>query len=59
MVNALIRAGLRLEFLREFPYQPSNVAPPEKFEPGLSPPRGWQVELPHRFSVRAVKILGD
>ncbi|MDQ1591198.1 MAG: hypothetical protein QOG71_1825 [Pyrinomonadaceae bacterium] len=55
VVNAVIRAGLRLEFLREFPYRPSTVLNAEKFEPGLVAPNGWQVELPHVFSLRATR----
>jgi len=55
VVNAVIRAGLRLEFLHEFPYRPSSVFTPEKFEPGLTPLRDWKVELPHIFSLRAVR----
>ncbi|HEV2800837.1 MAG TPA: class I SAM-dependent methyltransferase [Pyrinomonadaceae bacterium] len=56
VINALIRAGLRIEFLHEFPYRPSSVYNTDKYEPGLSaPPQegGWHVELPHVFSVRA------
>jgi hypothetical protein len=53
VVNAVIRAGLRLEFLHEFPYRPSSVFTSEKFEPGLTPLSGWRVELPHVFSLRA------
>jgi len=53
VVNAVIRAGLRVEFLHEFPYRPSTVFNTEKFEPGLTSPGGWQVELPHVFSLRA------
>jgi SAM-dependent methyltransferase len=55
VVNALIRAGLRLEFLHEFPYRPSSVYTPEKLEPGMTPPGDWKVELPHVFSLRAVR----
>jgi hypothetical protein len=55
VVNAVIRAGLRLEFLHEFPYRPSSVFTPEKFEPGLTPLSNWKVELPHMFSLRAVR----
>ena len=53
VVNALIRAGLRLEFLHEFPYQPANAFTAEEFEPGKTRIGGWQVELPHMFSLRA------
>jgi SAM-dependent methyltransferase len=55
VVNAVIRAGLRLEFLHEFPYQPVVPSPAEKFEPGLTRLEGWQVEPPHIFSLRALK----
>jgi SAM-dependent methyltransferase len=55
VVNAVIRAGLRLEFLREFPYRHSDAFTTEKFESGLPPPKGWQVETPHKFSLRATK----
>ncbi|HYP02901.1 MAG TPA: class I SAM-dependent methyltransferase [Pyrinomonadaceae bacterium] len=55
VVNAVIRAGLRLEFLREFPYQHSGSCMTEKFEPGLTRLTGWQVEPPHIFSLRATK----
>lgn len=55
VVNAVIRAGLRLEFLHEFPYWYTNDFTPEKFEPGMSRLKGWQVEPPHMFSLRALK----
>jgi SAM-dependent methyltransferase len=57
VVNAVIGAGLRLEFLREFPYQPADPYPAEKFEPGLTRLEGWLVEPPHVFSLRAVKEI--
>jgi SAM-dependent methyltransferase len=53
VVNAVIRAGLRLEFLHEFPRQPSDLFPAENFEPEIAPPGGRLVEFPHVFSLRA------
>ncbi|HEX8128377.1 MAG TPA: class I SAM-dependent methyltransferase [Pyrinomonadaceae bacterium] len=53
VVNALLRAGLHLEFLHEFPYWHSNLLTSEEFEPGKSRLAGWPVEIPHMFSLRA------
>jgi SAM-dependent methyltransferase len=55
VVNAVIRANLRLEFLHEFPYRAAYDFTPEKFEPGITRLEGWQVEPPHMFSLRAMK----
>jgi SAM-dependent methyltransferase len=55
VVNALLRAGLRLEFLHEFPYWHANAFTAEEFAPGKTRLGGWQVELPHMFSLRAVR----
>ena len=53
VVNAVIRAGLRVEFLHEFPYWHANPSTAPEFEPGKSRLEGWQVELPHMFSLCA------
>jgi SAM-dependent methyltransferase len=53
VVNALIRAGLRLEFLHEFPYRHADALTTEEFEPGKTRLGGWPVEIPHLFSLRA------
>jgi SAM-dependent methyltransferase len=55
VVNAVIRAGLRLEFVHEFPYTwyiPSYPAL-EEFEPGKGRLKGQFGLLPHMFSLRA------
>jgi len=58
VVNALIRADLRLEFLHEFPYWHTNPFTAEEFEPGKTRLTGWPVEPPHMFSLRAVREPG-
>ena len=55
VLNAVIRAGLRLEFVHEFPYAwyiPSYPAL-EEFEPGKGRLKGQFGLLPHMFSLRA------
>ncbi|HYY94022.1 MAG TPA: methyltransferase domain-containing protein [Pyrinomonadaceae bacterium] len=57
VVNAVIGAGLRLEFLHEFPYIwyiPSYVSL-EEFEPGKGRLKGHLGMLPHMFSLRAAR----
>ncbi len=55
IINAVIRAGLRLEFVHEFPYMwhiPSYTIL-EEFEPGKGRLKGSFGLLPHMFSLRA------
>jgi SAM-dependent methyltransferase len=55
IINAVIRAGLRLEFVHEFPYMwhiPSYTVL-EEFEPGKGRLKGSFGLLPHMFSLRA------
>ncbi len=58
VVNALVRAGLRLEFLHEFPYWHASPFTAEEFEPGKTRIAGWPVTPPHMFSLRAVREPG-
>ena len=53
VVNALLRAGLRLEFLHEFPYW--DARPFATQESGVDESRlgGWAGDIPHVFSLRA------
>ncbi len=56
IINAIIRAGLRLEFVHEFPFMwhvPSYTIL-EEFEPGKGRLKGSFGLLPHMFSLRAV-----
>lgn len=53
VVNALLRAGLRLEFLHEFPYWHNNPYAAEHLDQGKTRVSGWPVEIPHMFSLRA------
>jgi SAM-dependent methyltransferase len=55
-VNAVIRAGLRLEFIHEFPfswYEAYSFL--EEYEPGKARIRGHTQTIPHMFSLRALK----
>jgi SAM-dependent methyltransferase len=55
IINAVIRAGLRLEFVHEFPYLwhiPSYIVL-EEFAPGKGRLKGHFGLLPHMFSLRA------
>jgi len=58
VVTALIRAGLRLEFLHEFDYWHASPFTAEEFEPGKTRITGWPVTPPHMFSLRAVRVPG-
>ncbi|HEX9917809.1 MAG TPA: class I SAM-dependent methyltransferase [Pyrinomonadaceae bacterium] len=53
VVNAVIRAGLRLEFLHEFPYWHTDPYAAEQPDEGRTRLDGWAVEPPHMFSLRA------
>src|SRR5919205_131792 len=57
VINAVIRAGLRLEFVHEFPYTWHIPAYPslEEFAPGKGRLKGHFGLLPHMFSLRAVR----
>lgn len=57
IVTALIKAGLRIEFLHEFPYsvEGSLFAGMERGEDGFYRVQGQKVEVPLLFSIRAVK----
>ncbi|HEX8070587.1 MAG TPA: class I SAM-dependent methyltransferase [Pyrinomonadaceae bacterium] len=57
IVNAGVGAGLRLEFLHEFPYMWHLPTYPslEEFEPGKGRLKGSFGLLPHMFSLRASK----
>jgi SAM-dependent methyltransferase len=59
VINAVVRAGLRLEFVHEFPYTWHIPAYPslEEFEPGKARLKGHFGLLPHMFSLRAVREL--
>jgi SAM-dependent methyltransferase len=57
IINAVIRAGLRLEFVHEFPYMwhiPS-YSTLEEFAPGKGRLKGSFGLLPHMFSLRACR----
>lgn len=59
VVNALIDAGLRIEFLHEFPFCIDGGFPfLEENEPGRFMIRGKPNLLPLMFSIRAVKAKG-
>lgn len=55
VINAVIRAGLRLEFFHEFPYWSVAPSTSEEYEPGKMQLKGWTVEPPHTFTLRALK----
>jgi len=56
VVTALLSAGLRLEFLHEFPYSVYNCFPfLEESEPGRYVLKGQGVSVPLTFSVRATR----
>lgn len=56
VVTALTRAGLRIEFLHEFPYSNYNCWPYIKeVAPGKYVHPGIKHDLPHMFSIRAIK----
>ncbi len=56
VINALLRAGLRLEFLHEFPFSSYGVLPwVERRDDGLYWPRPEFPALPLMFSISAVK----
>jgi SAM-dependent methyltransferase len=57
VVNAVIRAGLRLEFLHEFPYWSVSPSTTEEPEGGKTRLKGWPVEPPHMFSLRATREI--
>ncbi len=59
IINSVVRAGLHLEFVHEFPYMwhiPSYISL-EEFEPGKGRLKGPMGLLPHMFSLRAVRPL--
>lgn len=57
IVNALIEAGLRIEFLHEFPFSTSGDCPfLAKAEDGLWYHKNKDVRIPLMFSIRARKI---
>jgi len=55
VINAVIRAGLRLEFFNEFDFawHTGGYSAMEEFEPGKNRLRGQFRLLPHMFSLRA------
>ncbi|MCA1613613.1 MAG: class I SAM-dependent methyltransferase [Acidobacteria bacterium] len=55
VINAVLGAGLRVEFVREFDYawHADAFAEMEEFEPGKGRLRGWPVNPPLMFSLRA------
>ena len=55
IVNAVVRAGLRLDFLHEFDYlwHADAFSELEEFEPGKGRLKNWPVNLPLMFSLRA------
>jgi SAM-dependent methyltransferase len=56
VVNALIGAGLTIEFLHEFPYAPfSQLASTERREDGMWWPRPGLPDIPLLFSIQATK----
>jgi len=56
VVSALIRAGLRIEFLHEFPYSNCSCRPYTKeISPGKYVHPRIKHELPYMFSIRAIK----
>jgi hypothetical protein len=57
IVTALVSAGLRLEFLHEFPKTVENCCSYEEVEPGRYEPRlRHGVVIPSLFSIRAVSL---
>ncbi len=57
IVNALTRAGLRLDFLHEFDYlwHADAFTELEEFEPGKGRLKNWPVNPPLMFSLRATR----
>jgi SAM-dependent methyltransferase len=56
VLEALLSAGLRLEFLHEFPYSPYDCFPfTAEQEPGYATVPGLEGQIPLAWSVRAVK----
>jgi SAM-dependent methyltransferase len=55
VINSVVGAGLRLEFVREFPYvwYGNAFASMEEFGDGKGRLKGWAVEPPLMFSLRA------
>jgi SAM-dependent methyltransferase len=55
IINAVVRAGLRLEFVHEFPFMwhVPSYSILEEFEPGKGRLKGSFGLLPHMFSLRA------
>lgn len=57
VVNALIAAGLRIEFLHEFPFSPySQFSFTERREDGLYWPKPGLPDVPLLFSIRATRL---
>lgn len=56
VINTLLAAGLRLEYIHEFPFSSYPTAPSlEEFEPGKSRLRQAKVTPPLMFSIRATR----
>jgi len=56
IVTALAGAGLRIEYLREFPFSPYNIHPKmEEVEAGRYIVSGHSVDIPLLFSLRATR----
>lgn len=56
VLSALLTAGLRLEFLHEFPYSPYDCFPfTEEVKPGHAIVPGHEHDVPLAYSIKAVK----
>ena len=57
VINSLISAGLTIEFLNEYPYQPYNCFPNlAEMEPGKWVSEEYGTKIPHVYSIKARKV---